>query len=99
MTPLDLRIKYKFETGYSPTYGKDSQEYYNYRGALTHFYAIWLEGNSSYASMKRYTYFRETGNHATYYDYYRYIHYTKEYKEWLEEAKCETYSILEKLRK
>lgn len=38
MTPKDLRLKYKFETGHEPGYYKKNRKYY-----LTGDYIIWLE--------------------------------------------------------
>jgi hypothetical protein len=43
ITPFDIRLKYRFDTGEAPTYGKDEDHFYNYKGSLTHEYAEWLE--------------------------------------------------------
>jgi len=84
MNALDLRIKYKSQTGFHPTYGNG----YNYQGTLTKHYVKWLENNDK---SFRDEYKRNTGNDATWEKYvkghnglYETI-YTKEYKEWLEE--------------
>lgn len=100
MTSIDLRIKYKSETGYSPTYGKDIWGH-TYQGGLTHQYAEWLEGHLSKQvnTRKRDYYLKGTGMHGTYYDKNRIMRYTKHYKEWLEERACQAYTVLEKLKK
>jgi len=85
MTPLQLRVKYRFDTGDYPTYN-----YYN--GGLTHQYAEWLEEYAlSYLSTKqsaimlRQKFQTDRGNKAIYNNEHRYTHYVKEYKEWLED--------------
>jgi len=95
MRPIEVRIKYKFDTGLSPTYGRDPEtRCCNYRGALTHDYTEWLEHHGRgvesiherISTRRRMKYLKDTGNHAIYYR--REMHYTKEYKEWLEEEYC-----------
>ena len=101
MTPIDLRIKYRFETGDSPTYGKDSYGH-NYKGGLTHEYAEWIETytgeNGTFMSMnwQRYYFIKDTGLHATYYDKHKKLRYRKEYKDWLEQLLCRALSTFEK---
>ena len=102
MTPIDVRIRYKFETGFAPTYGISYvQKGCNYRGGLTTEYAEWLEQGLSKIinTQKRDYYFKDTGLHGIYYDKDRNIRYTKAYKEWLEERICQAYTVLEKLKK
>jgi len=96
MTELDLRLKYKSETGYAPTYGKTGGPQFgcNYKGGLTHKYAEWLEeyrgSNPTPMSMtwQRDYFLKETGTCATYYDRKRNIHYIYEYKLWMERLLC-----------
>jgi len=85
MTRLDLRIKYRFETGISPTYGEDGYGY-TYKGGLTKEYVEWLEGAKGMERQIRYRYNtgelptfkkRENGEFVT--------KYLKYYKEWLED--------------
>jgi hypothetical protein len=107
MSPIDLRIKYKSETGFSPLYNlvKDTQlnlfsglneefKYCNYRGMyVTHQYCEWLENNYFYSPRERY--FKNTSNYAAHYDLYReHIHFSRNYILWLEELKCKTYTDL-----
>jgi len=94
MTPIDLRIKYKSETGFVATYGKDSSKHYNYKGGLTHEYAEWLEDGFT---QRRIFYKFDTGLNATYYKNYFILHYTKGYKEWLERKRCLVLTVIEKL--
>jgi hypothetical protein len=85
MTALDLRIKFRFETGVSPTYSVDSWGH-NYKGELSSRYVQWLEGYGIIASIKRVAFKQETGNDAVYYNRRHWNwKYTKEYKEWIEE--------------
>ena len=89
MTRLDLRIKYRFEMGLSPTHGKDRHVYagsYTYNGGLTKEYTEWLEGNQGKERQLKYRYDtgelptfkkRENGELVT--------KYLKDYKEWLED--------------
>ena len=46
MTALELRMKYKADTGYAPTYGNYAGNC-DYKGGLKHEYAVWLENGSS----------------------------------------------------
>ena len=88
MTILDLRIKYRFDTGLPPTYGKyntnitGNQPGCNYRGSLTNDYAKWLENSNDEL---RLTYQKNTGETAVLYGRFNEVKYRKEYKEWLEE--------------
>ena len=90
MTPIEVKIQYRFDTGLAPTYGYDKTGR-NYKGALTHEYAEWLEEyrgpNPKPMSMtwQRDFYLKETGMHATYYDKDRNLRYTREYKLWMEQ--------------
>jgi len=96
MTPLDLRIFYKSETGEYPTYGKSGGPQFsgNYKGGLTHEYAQWLEeyqgSDPTFTSMtwKRDYFLKETGLQATYYDKSLNLCYTRAYKEWMENLLC-----------
>ena len=102
MTSFDLRIKYRSDTGISPTHGVDADGIHTYRGGLTHEYAEWLEnynGNGIVPfsfNWKRIHYLKQTGNQATYYDNYRNIKYYKDYKLWLENLLCRVLTIDEK---
>ena len=106
MTQLDLRLKYKSETGFAPTYGRYGEDdqlqlfpfisvascnYQSNRG-LTHEYAEWLERHTP---KKRMIFKRLTGNDASWHDKHHKLRYTREYKDWLEERLCEVYIILE----
>ena len=94
MTQIDLRIKYKSETGMAPTYGRYGEDdqlqlipfisvsscnYQSNRG-LTHEYAEWLERDVR----KRNAFKRDIAEYGTYYDKYRKLRYTREYKDWME---------------
>jgi hypothetical protein len=108
MTELDLRLKYKSETGEYPTYGRCKREFNpklnstigNYKGGLTHEYTEWLEEyrgpNPTSMSMtwQRDYFLKETGLHATYYDKYRNLRYSSEYKLWMERLLCNTLTVL-----
>ncbi len=93
MTAIELRIKYKSETGLAPTWGRceDMDTVCNYKGGLTHEYVEWLENKYVYYSMdimQIRTAYRKTVKGAarsTYYDKNGYMRYTKGYKEYLEE--------------
>jgi len=91
MTPLDLRIKYKFSTGLPPTTGWDVE---GYKGWPNRDYGIWLEAKAWFLGNKaRWYYKRNTGCDATFYDYkLKAINYNRGYKEWLEEIVCEGYT-------
>lgn len=106
MTPLDLRIRYKSETGFAPTHGYDkfkTFEFYddevskccNYKGSLAHSYIEWLEDGSDYL---RILFQRETGNLAVKIKDNRYVYYSKEYADYLEQKACERYVRLEKMK-
>ena len=85
MTPTDLRIKYKLETGHDAVFEGNH---------LTAKYAEWLEIPQS-----RDRYKKSTGNDAVYWHKRsESMVYHKEYRLWLEERQCETRSILEKLK-
>jgi hypothetical protein len=91
MTTLDVRMKYRFDTGLSPTYGMDAMGY-NYKGGLTHEYAEWLErGNTR----KRERFHCDTGLLPTYYDKNGILRYIKQYKEWMEELAVNLCWIIE----
>ena len=105
MTQLDLRIKYKRETGFAPTYGRYGEDdqlqlfpfisvascnYKSDRG-LTHEYAEWLERTCR----KRAIYKSNTAEYGTYYDKHRKLRYTRDYKDWMEERLCESYTSFE----
>ena len=94
MTALELRMKYKADTGYAPTYGNYAGNC-DYKGGLKHEYAVWLENGSS---KKRESYKRSTGNSPIYYDHNKDLHYFREYKGWLEERRLEVETILEKIK-
>jgi hypothetical protein len=95
MTPIDLRIKYKFDTGLIPTYGKDTDNCYNYRGGLTNDYAEWLENE---VTIKRIVYKGNTGLNATFRNKKNgLLKYTTGYKEWLERKHCLVLTVIEKL--
>ncbi|MFA5152806.1 MAG: hypothetical protein WC554_09620 [Clostridia bacterium] len=106
MTALDLRIKYKSETGFALTYGRfgedDQLQLFpfvsvkscNYKGGLTHEYAEWLERNAK----KREIYQRNQAETGTYYDKYHKLRYIREYKDWMEERLCEVYTSFERAK-
>jgi len=100
MTSIELRIKFKSETGYDPTTGKTGYPQSgmcNYKGNLTSEYAAWLESEHidlTHTSMIRHKYLKEMGKPGTYLDYNRITHYTEEYKEWLEEKICDALTLL-----
>jgi len=103
MTPIDLRLKYKSETGYAPTYGRfeDSWDTCNYKGALTHEYVEWIENKEMCEcnfhrrtpDWKRKKYLKNTGHHAIYYKNGM-LHYYKEYREWAEEEYCRANTLI-----
>jgi len=99
MTPLDLRIRYKSETGEYPTYGKSGGPQFsgNYKGGLTQEYAEWLEAHNLFGDIS--TFSKDTGLQPVYYDNHRNFHYTKAYKEWLEECACKSIPIRDKWEK
>jgi len=105
MTEFDLRLFYRRETGFPPTYGKTRghQAGCNYKGGLTHDYAEWLEeyrgDNPAPMSMiwQRDYFLKETGVHATYYDNDRNLRYTREYKQWMEELLCKVLPMFHKI--
>lgn len=98
MTSIDLRIRYKSETGFAPTYGKygeDDQlqlfpfisvQSCNYQGGIMRDYAIWLEGK--FWKYKREKYYKTFGAHPVYKDKKGETQFTRNYKEWLEEERC-----------
>ena len=89
MTPLDLKIKYRFDTGLSPTFGKDKTGH-NYRGGYTQEYAEWLE-NWPYlvdASWQRRYFRQDTGHNAVTIGRDGNLYYTRAYKEYMEELLC-----------
>jgi len=92
MRPLDLRIKYKRDTGLPPTNGvaRDFERESNYIGNITRDYAIWLEEKAWFLENARYSYKNETGMPPTFFDNkLSAINFNREYKEWLEEQICE----------
>ena len=99
-TPLDIRLKYRFDTGEAPTYGRTSGQQAgscNYKGGLTHEYAEWLESHVK-ASRSRRLFQMNTGLVATYYDKNRILRYVREYKEWMEEQFCTFQSFAAKMK-
>jgi len=95
MTPIDLRIKYRFETGRYP-YSHGSVFPRHKDRYFTNEYGEWLE-TKQYSA--RNVFFKNTGNKGTFYNKHKdKIHYTQEYKEWMEERYCHTISILENFR-
>jgi hypothetical protein len=93
MTAIDLRLKYRFDTGIYPTYGSFHHSFkystlYDYKGGLTPEYAQWLEQLHDGGDWKRETYWEETRKLPVYQDSNRKTIYTREYKEWLEEIEC-----------
>ena len=96
MSPLQLRLKYKADTGFAPTNGKDTTIWgdpCNYKGRLNQKYAEWIENDHT---EKRIRYKLNTGNSATFYKN-NYTWFTKGYKEWLEENYCEVTTMMERL--
>lgn len=100
MTPLELRIKFKSETGFAPTTGRTHEQQVgscNYREYLTQEYIGWLESDHIDIKMGnkyREKYFKETGKQAISYDNKRNICYINEYDEWLEEKICDALTLL-----
>lgn len=97
MNALSLRIKYKSETGFAPTYGRIKGEQRgscNYQGGLTHEYAVWMQSLQRGDEWKQHKYQRSTGHHATYYKN-GLVFFTKEYKQWLEDEFCRYQTWLE----
>jgi len=98
MTTLDLRIKYKSETGYMPAFENESfHSGKGYKGKLTSFYAEWLEGKNN-AIQKRMAYQRDTGDKAGFYEKRCIFKYAENYKLWLEERRCICETILGSIR-
>lgn len=99
MTSLELKIKYRFDTGCSPTFGKDKTGY-NYQSGLTQEYAKWLEeyagDYTGMFSMKwQRTYFKQdTGTNATFIGRKGNLCYTRAYKEYIEELLCKSLTAL-----
>ena len=94
MTELECRMKYKWDTGEDPTYGKykEMKTTCNYEGALTPEYATWLENKDDGDKWKEDQFKRETALDGTYISYERGRRrkmYTKAYKEWLEKLECQ----------
>jgi hypothetical protein len=103
MTEIDVRLKYKTETGYAPTYGISyEQKSCNYQGALKHAYAEWLENyiaeniSTMSISWQRDNFFKDKRFLATYYDKDRNLRYYREYKLWMEELLCYVCTLLHK---
>lgn len=95
MNTLDIRIKYKFDTGEYPTFNNGLNRY---SGSLTQEYAEWLErGNVRLRDQFK----RDTSYDATYYKIkggqYVLI-YTKLYKEWLEEKYVILYTLSQNIK-
>jgi hypothetical protein len=88
MTPLDLRMKYKVETGSYPIYRDrhNSSKQLSYDGALTQAYAQWLENGSL---RYRWIYQQDTGEIPVFTDKNAILIYRKAYKEWLENTRGE----------
>ena len=100
MTQSELRMFYKADTGFAPTYGRTQYPQAgscNYKGGLTHEYAEWLEMlhlDMRLAVKFRVKYQTENGMSGTYYDKNRILRYIRDYKEWLEEKQCTGISSL-----
>ena len=93
MSPIDLRIKYRQETGLYPTAldKNDTFDYTSptdYTGKLTQAYGRWLEKNSN----QREEYQRSTGCVGSHMNKRRVTKYTQAYRVWLEEEKCKTFN-------
>jgi len=92
---LDLRLKYKLETGCSPTLGKffinnsTGEMACNYKGDLTDEYAQWLEEHFLADEIRK-EYKNSTGKNGVYFNIAKKLsekytpNYTKDYKSWLE---------------
>jgi hypothetical protein len=93
MTPIDVRIKYRFDTGLAPTYGHDRMGH-NYQGGLTDDYAEWLENQFTRKTFKRFMYRKDTGLQPTIIGRDNELHFTKGYKESLEEDYCEGVKLI-----
>ena len=103
MLALDLRYRYRRETGMNPTYPHDDYifpDYYNYQGVLKRAYVDWLEeliigtGSRWPLTWK----FKQSVGGVQDREYFsnrnnfkNYKH-TEEYKEWIEEYACEVLS-------
>ena len=83
MTKLDIRIRYRFDTGLSPTYGKDENHMYNYKEGLTNEYAEWLE--LRLGPQIRLAYQKNVGATPVVLNKHGYVKYLRDYKIWLEE--------------
>lgn len=83
MSPLDLRLKYKTETGYYPCYNEYC-DVKGYRGKFSRFYVEWLGGKEL---ENRLSYLRETGEDFK--DHFEpktsITYYTTKYALWMEE--------------
>jgi hypothetical protein len=101
MTPLQVRLKYKADTGYAPTYGKLFliEKCCSYKGHLKQEYGQWLEEQmSNHSTDIRVEYKICTSNNAMKYnqDALQEI-YTKEYMFWLEEKYCGKITAIESI--
>ena len=83
MTEIDVRLKYKKETGYAPTYGIS----YEQKSCNISTMSI---------SWQRDNFFKDKRFLATYYDKDRNLRYYREYKLWMEELLCYVCTLLHK---
>lgn len=98
MTPIDVRIKYKADTGFAATlnrtyergYDNEDIHTWDHTGRLTQRYAQWLERNVR-INEPQMSYQRDTGCAAVFLNSYDIIQYKDSYKEWLEEKYIETH--------
>jgi len=88
MTPIEIRIRFKSETGFPPTRGRTQEQQTgscNYKGTFTNEYGTWLEDNNTNL---RDEYHKETGLLSLKDNINRVTLYTNDYMEWLEERRC-----------
>ena len=89
-TTIDLRLKYKSETGHNAVFDSN----------LTTKYTEWLEINHKKADRFRERFKRDTAENATYWHKRsKKLVYNKNYRLWLEELHCRAKGILETLKK
>jgi hypothetical protein len=100
MTPTDLRLQFKKETGYNAIYTVDSRNRHTW---LSNKYVKWLEGTNEKI---RQQFKKETGLNALYTgmcidfpeDPEKQV-YKDCYRTWLEETRLNTYNIIEQFKK
>jgi hypothetical protein len=95
MTPTDLKLKFKFETGLEAIDHINPKNRHKY---LSEDYVEWLEGKNT---KMRDQFRKETGNYAMWVEdntWNTEIVYKDTYKLWLEERKLELYNVIETLR-